>query len=166
MRSPKSSTCRCGFDPHTSGKGREVKRRAFFGFAAGAAVAGPQVAKAAAAKVAEDLALGSGANALLTSAQQPLGYGGPISGGPIDQIMRANTMLEKIAGMTAAKRAEIKRRLHVGALDPDLAAYRSMSIGARIEMQRERQFERMVAERKGFFEVMATGADPYNDEPL
>lgn len=147
-----------------------MKRRSFFGFAAGAAVAGPGLAKAAAAKVVQDLALGQGANALAGSGMigypEP-GYGLAAAQGPLDNILRAKSMLDKLTGMSAAKRAEIKRRLHVGALDPDLAGYHSLSIGTRIDMQRERNLEKMIAERRGVFERMAIGLDPYNsDDPI
>lgn len=144
-----------------------MKRRAFFGFAAGAAVAGPGMAKAAAAKVVEDLALGQGTSALVGG----LGYSGSVpfggfAGAPIDGILRAQNMLSKIAGLSAAERAKKKRQMHVGALDPDLAAYRSLSIGARIDMQRERNLERLLSERKGMWEILAGGGDPYADDPL
>lgn len=145
-----------------------MKRRNFLGFLGGAAVAGPGMVKEAAAKATADLALGHGALGGLSyagSAPMP-SYGIAAQSGMIDQIIRAKTMLDKLAGMTAEQRARHKARLHVGALDPDLASYHSLSIGARMDMQRERQLDRLIKERRGMFEILATGGDPYQDEPL
>jgi hypothetical protein len=144
-----------------------MKRRNFLGFLGGAAVAGPGMVKEAAAKVTSDLALGQGLSGLNYVGGSPLpSYGVVAQSGMIDQIIRAKTMLDKLAGMTAEQRAKHKARLHVGALDPDLASYHSLSIGARMDMQRERQLDRMINERRGMFEILATGGDPYQDDPL
>lgn len=147
-----------------------MKRRNFLGFLGGAAVAGPGMAKAAAAKAVEDLALGGGIGMPASFGgglgPGPSGFVGQSASGAISQIVRAQNMLEKIAGMTAAERTKRKQQMHVGALDPDLAAYRSMSIGARMDMQRERNLERYIAERRGMWEIFADGRDPYEDQPI
>ncbi len=146
-----------------------MKRRNFLGFLGGAAVAGPGMAKAAASKMAEDLALRHGSSMLGGfNNLAPMGMGEVASGsgGSINAIVRANDMLRKIMGMTAAERAKHKARMHVGALDPDLANYRSLSIGARMDMQRERNLERHLNERRGMWERLSIGQNPYDDDPL
>jgi hypothetical protein len=139
-----------------------MKRRNFLAFMGGAAVSAPALAKEAAAKVTEDLALGRAG--FLSG-----GIGGlaPEAGNfpaQMNPIANAQRVLGIINGLTDEKRRQLKRQLYVSNLDADLASYRSMSIGARIEMQRERQLERHIQERKGIFSILADGGDPYADQ--
>lgn len=145
-----------------------MKRRGFLGVMAGAAVAGPGMAKQAAAKVAEELALGSGSSSLGLVGGQVYGnmMPPPSAVNSISEIARGKNMLDKLLGMSATQKAKLRSRMHVGRLDPDLANYRSMSIGFRMEMQRDRNLERQLSDRKTMWQRLADGLNPYEDEPL
>ena len=136
-----------------------MKRRGFLGFAAGAAVAGPGMAKQAIEKAAIELA----------DLQIPGNYpGAPIGlalqsgiGSTIDSAVRAQDILAQIAGMTPFLRAKYKGRTPVNALDPDIASYRSIALHAKIDWQKERNLDSILRERKGWWEKVAAGLDPY-----
>lgn len=140
-----------------------MKRRGFFGFAAGAAVAGPSIAKEAIGQIASGLeatSLGIGGEAANALAG---GYG-LVSGtaqaqkGYFDPKGEALSALARLSGISASARERMKRTMtHVSALDPDIASYRSLSLNAKIEMQRERQFERMLSERRSYWQRMVDG---------
>jgi hypothetical protein len=50
-----------------------------------------------------------------------------------------------------------KQERWVDGLDPDLATYRSFSIGAKVRMQRERNFDRWVKGQTNWFERALSG---------
>lgn len=128
-----------------------MKRRNFFGFAAGAAIAGPKMAKHAVAETLGDLSL-----ALPSTG---LGYGGGMPQVTSDSGSNqwAFNNLAKLVGRTAEQHAYFKRQQFVNALDPDLASYGSMSLSARIAMQRERDYERSLNGEKGYLEATIKG---------
>lgn len=126
-----------------------MKRRGFLGFLGGAAVAGPSMAKAAVTPVTEALSVpGVGMAGL---------YGGP-QGGSIaaddtaGEIFRLKGMLTKFLGKSPAELARDLRAVSVYALDPDLAAMRSMSLDFRMRKQRERNFARQREDERGWIE--------------
>lgn len=140
-----------------------LSRRGFFGVAAGAAVAGPSLAKEAAYKMAQT------ANASNAIGGDILGY--PI-GGLTDQIGLVESPLERAAhklsllrGLTKDQKAEVRRM--VGPvrseldLDPDLQSYRSISLAAKVQMQMDRNVERFLADRKNWWQrLFDNGGEP------
>lgn len=143
-----------------------MKRRGFLGFMGGAAVAGPGMLKDAAASVVQDMALGKAgilapvADAYLPSAA-PSG-----AAGAFGQITRATDMLTKLRALTSEDLSRKKRNIAVYGLDPDIASYRSISMSAKIDWQRERELTRIIENRKHQWGKMLLGVDPYNDDPL
>lgn len=144
-----------------------MKRRGFLGVLAGGAVAGPAMVKEAAAKVAEDMALGKAG--MLSQGV----FGVPGSqvtsgavGSVIDQVTRGRSMLAKLGKMTAADRARAKAGQTIYAFDPDIASYRSIALHAKLDWQRERQLERIINDRRAWWQRLADGLDPYEDSPL
>ncbi len=139
-----------------------MKRRGFFGFAAGAAVAGPGMVKQAAEQIGLDaLRIGGGESNLIGMTGS--GYGLQTADKAYDAISEAKGMLAKFVGITAAQRARAKRETHIGSLDPDLASYRSFSLSAKIEMQRERNVEARIHQSKSMWQRMADGISGEDD---
>lgn len=128
-----------------------MKRRNFLGLLGGAAVAGPSMAKQAAANGIESL----GVPAIPFSPGVPVGglaSAGPISQGGWDPLHEARADLARLLGMTAAERLRLKRLQQVTTLDPDIAAMRSFSLDAKIRIQRERNVERQLENERGWIE--------------
>jgi hypothetical protein len=144
-----------------------MKRRAFFGLMGGVAVAGPGMAREMAAKAAADLS-GVGGGSILG------GFGGiavPEAGYPLQApsfLQRAKSSLDLLRGMTGEQRSELRRRVgDVHRLDPDLASYHSMSMGARIEIQRDRNVEAYLRNRRSWWQgVVDRGVDEWTPDPL
>jgi hypothetical protein len=139
-----------------------MKRRGFFGFAAGAAVAGPSIAKEAIGQIASGLEATSlglgGQNAMGGAYGLVSGMTQAQKGGYFDPKGEALSALARLSGITAGARDRMKRTMtHVSSLDPDIASYRSLSLNAKIEMQRERQFERILSERRSYWQRMVDG---------
>ena len=58
-------------------------------------------------------------------------------------------------------------RMYLDALDPDLASYHSMSMSARIEMQRDRNLEVYLRNRRTWWQgVIERGVDEWTPDPL
>jgi hypothetical protein len=146
-----------------------MKRRAFFGVAAGAAVAGPGMAKQAVNELTK-LAVSGGESGWATLAGQTasglIGYSMETKGFPTDPTVYAADMVSKIIGMSAKQRARLRAQQHVHQLDPDIASYRSFSLAAKIEMQRERQLEAILSERKSWWQRLANGITPDDPDQL
>jgi hypothetical protein len=144
-----------------------MKRRAFFGFAAGAAVAGPGLAKEVAAKAAAEMMSVGGGSGLLASgmASAPFGAFAPQS---VGLLQRAASSMSFLRSLTRDQRAELRRRFgDVHRLDADLASYHSMSMAARIEMQRERNVDTFLANRKTWWQgVLDRGDNDYASDPF
>ena len=142
-----------------------MKRRGFFGLAAGAVVAGPSMAKQAMAQGLESLSLGNqlGNGGMYGLADQAANVGKAVGGtGMVEYIARAKQKLDLINGFTAAQRAKHKAGMHVGQLDPDIASYLSISLSAKIDMQKERNLNAFLSERKTWWQKIAGGSlDPY-----
>lgn len=143
-----------------------MKRRSFFGVAAGAVVAGPTMAKQALAQGIESLSVPS-----------QLGYVGGLGGigsavpqaansyGVIDSVLNAKKKLDLINSLSdPTKRAKYRRQMGgPSMLDPDIASYRSISLSAKIEWQIERNLEKFLSERRSWWERIADGTyDPYS----
>jgi hypothetical protein len=145
-----------------------MKRRSFFGFAAGAAVAGPAMAKEAAAKAAMSL---SGGEAMLglSSMAGPY-YGGEAAGlSPQRSLLtRAASSVNMLRSITGEQRASLRRRFSdVHRLDADLASYHSLSLGARQEMQRERNIEAFLSNRRSWWQgILDRGDENYPQDPM
>lgn len=139
-----------------------MKRRTFFGFMGGAAVAGPAALK----KTAEDLA------GLSTGRPLSAGLGGfgfPASAPPQDAargllgLTHERNLLKLLGGLTAAQRQRLRQETWVDRLDPDLASYASFSLSAKISMQRDRNLEARLAHRRNWLErVLESGS--YDDD--
>lgn len=122
-----------------------MKRRGFFGLMGGAVVAGPSMAKAAATQGLEALQLGPVGgmpfppSAGYTTGAYPENSDGP---SPLDPEHWMQRELSDFLGVSARELAERRLETHVHALDPDLAVMRSLSLDAKIRIQRDRQFTR------------------------
>jgi hypothetical protein len=125
-----------------------MNRRRFFGLMAAAPMAAKTVAESAAADLARLKVSG-------------LVDGGSISGGgiygtpmPAQGAVGDPRAMLKRALLDPKKRAEIESLLFerytaVGAIDPDIACYRSFSLNAKITFQRQRNVERALQEELG-----------------
>ena len=129
-----------------------MKRRGFLGFLGGAAVAGPGMAKAAAAQGMEAMSLGNSTGLL-----SAVGYAGeaiasndPYPGAlhPSDPKHWVQRQLAEFMGRTAEELLEQRLNTQVHALDPDLAVNRSFSLATKVRMQRDRNFEANRASHK------------------
>lgn len=119
-----------------------MKRRGVFGLLAGAAVAGPSMAKAAVADLGS-LKVASAAGYGIEAATTGFGGGYPI--GPSDEynpLKWAQAAVQEFMGRSAAELLEARLETTVHALDPDIAGMVSISLDAKIRMMRDRLFER------------------------
>lgn len=128
-----------------------MKRRGFLGLMGGAAVAGPGMVKQAAAAAVgglETLAVpGAAMLGDVGYAQSAVPWGVQGTKATLDGA----GILAKLAGLTADQRRRAKNQMHVSALDPDIASYRSIALHAKIDWQKERQFNRMLEQRKSMW---------------
>jgi hypothetical protein len=150
-----------------------MKRRGFFGFAAGAAVAGPGMAKEAMNELTKlslsGAAEGAGFASLAgqtTKGLRAYDVASGMMGFPTDPTVYATDMVSKLIGITAAQRARLKAQQHVSQLDPDIASYRSLSLTAKIDMQRERIVNAVLTERKTWWQRLAEGITPDDPDQL
>lgn len=151
-----------------------MKRRGFLGFAAGAVVAGPGMAKEAAAKAAQSLALSGGAvsqggNLLgLVGGVSSSGYANAVSQMPgyLSPIANATQQLAKIAAITPEQRARRKQQMGIGAIDPDIASYKSISLSTKIDWQKERQLNMTINNRRNMWQRVVDGLMPEGDYDL
>jgi hypothetical protein len=127
-----------------------VKRRSFLQLLGGAAAAGPQAAKSAAEMAFVDLSL----------------FDTGIAGGPhyppparesSDATGWAREDLKKMLAKAPAAIERERRDWRVTALEPDVAVLRSVALGAKIRMSRERQFWRARRMRQTFLEGILAG---------
>lgn len=144
-----------------------MKRRNFLGFLGGAAVAGPGMAKEIATKAAAELSVGgmlSGIGAGSINAPQAA-FGSFESQSLLQRAASSMTFLRSI---TRDQKTELRRRFgDVHRLDADLASYHSMSMAARIDMQRERNVDAYLNTRKAWWQgVLDRGDDDYTTDPL
>ena len=111
-----------------------MKRRAFFKALGGAAVAGPQIARAAAndtLKHAGIAANGFGGEMTASNAQ----IGGATA------FAKLKSILQSIGGLPDWKKRQIRDETrYVGRLDIDLASLQSVSPASKVRMQQERQY--------------------------
>lgn len=141
-----------------------MKRRSFFGIAAGAAVAGPRMAKQAVTEGLESLAVSGSSLGGAVGGSYAIPAGMPSTQNPISRVMQAQSAFQKLVGITAAQRAKYRKAVHVGQLDPDIAAYRSISLGAKIEWQKDRNVDRAIGERKSMLQRVLDGLPEYDEE--
>ena len=113
-----------------------MKRRGFLGFAAGALVSGPALAREAAAQTVL-----SGGGMLSAGMNYMSGVEAKTGFGPSEDDW-AQRQLANLLGKTAAEIAREKRRLTVHVLDGDIAGMRSLAWHAKIAMQQDRDYER------------------------
>lgn len=126
-----------------------MKRRSFLGFLGGAAVAGPQAAKSAAQMTMADL--GTPGIALNASGFM----GGGVS--PASQANWAVDALKRLTGMTALAREAKRRRHYVEGISPEVAVLRSVSLPRKIAMSRDIQFEKSLANERGYLNGVIEG---------
>lgn len=129
-------------------------------------MAGPGMVKDAAASIAQDMALSKGG--MLAAVPDSFIPGASSSSltNPLAAITRAADMLSKTRALTREDLSRKKRNIAVYALDADIATYRSISLQAKIDWQRDRELARIIENRKHQWSKMLLGIDPYNDDPL
>lgn len=126
-----------------------MKRRGFLGLMGGALAAGPSMAKEAVTQTMADLSVpGVGI---------PYGMGGMPPGAqnaadPYNEREHLQGQLRKLLGKSAAEKLREKKTMGVNMLDPDLAAMRSFSLSARMRIQQDRNYERMLEQERGWIE--------------
>ena len=130
-----------------------MKRRAFFGFLGGAAVAGPSVAKSAAQMTVSDLNLRQAGVAMLGSGLDAAESQCVRS----DPKTYATKELARFLGKTPTQRAREKADHYVNGLDPEIAVLRSVALPAKIRMTRAVDYERSVRNRKTYLEGILAG---------
>lgn len=133
-----------------------MKRRSFFGLAAGAAVAGPSVLRETAAQVLTPTGLGDLAG-LVGGGGGQYAINETFDAKEADPVTHATTMLRNIVGITAEHRSRLKSGQHIALLDPDIASYRSISMSAKIDWQRERAVNALLSERRSFWQSILDG---------
>lgn len=121
-----------------------MRRRGFFGLMAGAAAAGPSMVKRVVASTTADLRIpGVGLQTI---------YDGMSSGGPVGMQTDGGSWAVKeplkLTTMGAEALAKKRRATGVDMLDPDLAVMRSLSLTAKMSIQRDRNFERQFENEK------------------
>lgn len=127
-----------------------MKRRGFLAFMGGAAVAGPGMAKQAATQTLADLSLAPVVGDLVPTGDS---IGGSIGGSRDWQVRE----LAQLVGRSAAQHAFNQSRVEVTRLDPDLASYRSISLSAKIMIQRERTYWREFERNRTWLEKAIAG---------
>lgn len=125
-----------------------MKRRGFLGLMGGALAAGPSMAKEAVTQTMADLSVpGVGI---------PYGMGGmpgqTSSNAPYDEREHLQGQLSKLLGKSAAEKLREKKTMGVNMLDPDLASMRSFSLSARMRIQQDRNYERMLEQERSWIE--------------
>lgn len=132
-----------------------MKRRGFLGFMGGAVAAGPGMAKQAAAQTLADLSIVDGINPA-----PPLSYYGEFPPRQADwAIPRLGKFKELLKSAESLKRKHMKTP--VPALDPDLANMRSISLGSKIRMQRDRNFKHWLENEGGWLQRAINGEEDY-----
>lgn len=123
-----------------------LQRRRFLSFLPALPLAGKALADEAIAKAA-----GVGASGLGGACAPSTGYPSAINDGP-DNRHRAMAWLRQF-GLPDFERAKIWDECrYVHSLDPDIAAKRSWSMSVKILTQRQRNFDRRLAEQFGRFD--------------
>lgn len=130
-----------------------MKRRGFLGFLGGAAVAGPSMVKNATAQTT------------LADMHPPgitmsgmSGISGPMESPGTDIAYQAQRMARwNLLKLDPNWLARKKRERWIDGLDPDLASYRSFSLGAKIRAQRARNFEAWLSGQDNWFERAISG---------
>ena len=126
-----------------------MNRRSFLKFIP----AGVLGAKQAAAQAAEKLAFGVGEIGLEASSATDMPMGGIAGSGDYAGYAR-----KRLAQMLTPWWQELRRRgISVSRLDPDLASMRSLSLSVRMQMQRDRNFERIMADERAHYEGALSG---------
>lgn len=130
-----------------------MKRRAFFGFLGGAAVAGPGAVKRAAAQTLADLNVGAGSAGLYPPEMVEMvgSFDSDIVGG-LSEVMQLRRDLAKLMGKSAEQRQREMRQRFVDRLDPDIAALHSVALGRKMDMQRVRDYERYQERERSWIE--------------
>ena len=132
-----------------------MRRRGFLGSIVGAAVAGPSMAKQAIASGIEGLSLGSGMGDVGFAGQAVYEGFGPSEAKQDPNYDPTHWPKQELANFLGKSAADLHRErleTHVGQIDPDLACMRSISLQAKIRMQRDRTFERNRAQQRGWLE--------------
>jgi hypothetical protein len=132
----------------------KLGRRGFFGLVAGAAVAGPSMAKKAVAEIAAADAMGLAGMAPLP------GYygGGEVSGMSLASDTNWNVArLAQLAMRTAEQHDHYRQRSSVHHLDGDLVANRSFSLATKVRIQRGRNYERDLDQERGHLHAAIAG---------
>lgn len=125
-------------------------RRSFFGLIPGAALGGKQAAVALAAE-AEKLALGSG------GFSPPEGFYPESLSDAVPGEDRGWAARRLAELMDANKRARRWEHTFVTRIDPDLASMRSLSLSAKMAMQKQRDFDREEARTRTYLEGVIAG---------
>lgn len=131
-----------------------MKRRGFLGFLGAAAVAGPGMAKAAAAQGMEAMSIGPTLSSMGIAINAPFG-GDSIKGlqDEYDPIAWAKRDLARFFGKSAERLLTERLQTNVAYLDPDIAGMRSLSLTTKVRMQRDRNFERAQAGERDWLKM-------------
>jgi hypothetical protein len=147
-----------------------MKRRGFFGFAAGAAVAGPGMAKEAANRLTSGLA--SGGFPMQTVGDSFGGWKGAATISDVaesfDRVANARTMLDQIGAITGNDRVRLRRAYaesYGTSLDFDLQAYQSIKPWAKQIMQVDRDIDRQINRRRSIFQRIIDGLEDHLEYP-
>lgn len=132
-----------------------MKRRGFLGMFAGAVVAGPSMAKQAAAETLAGLNVNALSGGIASQSGEFPPYGGAVSSSGMNNW--ASNELAKLGLRTASQHEFYKRRMTVHMLDPDLASFRSFALHQKIRMQRERDYERSLEGQKSQYLATIAG---------
>lgn len=128
-----------------------MKRRSFMGLLGAVGVTGPKgVAKAVAPVGSEVLSLAG-------MAYPEDGESMPMAHGVHGSTKWAKEALVKFIGMSAESEAQAKRSYYVNSLDPDTHSLRSVSLGAKMRITRERQYAAWKRNRKPYLEGVIAG---------
>ncbi len=152
-----------------------MKRRGFFGFAAGAAVAGPGMAKEVAGRLTSGLSNIPGPGYALQDAagsfSQFKGQAGRLMDAvdAFDHVANARTMLDQIGAITGADRVRLRRqfaeRQGTSSIDFDLESYRSIKPWAKQIIQVDRDIDRRINQRRSIFQRIIDGLEDHREYP-
>jgi hypothetical protein len=129
-----------------------MKRRGFLKLMGAAPIAAPVMAKEAAANMVAELPITGAKIGASLSPSQP---GGP----PPSNIGWAVKDLRRLFTMSAQELARRKQLTSVHTLDADLASLRSIALWKRVQMQRDRNFERDIANEKSWLQHIIDRGD-------
>lgn len=130
-----------------------MKRRGFFGMIAGAVAAGPSAAKSVAKQAGINLSPVAFGEIIpmksLSDNCVPNSVGASIGKSWTETRLLRFNLLKSLRPAFFEKRHRDNAR-HVNRFDLDLSSLQSMSLAAKVAVQRERNYRRLIAEEEGY----------------